>query len=114
MSKTYVEMSELERLFSLYAIPYTNIFDEMKTVTENEITAQMSVSELSSALSSKEEVFATQVWQRGDIEAGMEKEEIEPEEELIRKVMMAARPSLEDCSDNWDRLLDVIRSCQNK
>lgn len=111
MNKTYVNVEELEDVFKQYNIPYTNIFDELKIVSAKEVAADMSVHELRTALENKEEVFATQVWQKTDIYAAMNALNIIPDDELVAGIMSSANAPLEDCSDNWDRLHAVIKDC---
>lgn len=114
MGKTYVDMEKLEELFRQYNIPYTNIFDEIKTMSAEEIAGNMSVHELRDVLEKKEEVFATQIWQKADIYAAMNVLNITPElldNETVARIMSHAKAPLEDCSDNWDRLHVAIKDC---
>lgn len=111
MNKTYVDIEDLEELFRQYNIPYTNIFDELKTISDKEIAKNMSVHELRNALDNKEEVFATQVWQRADIRAAMNSLNITADDETIAEIMSNAKAPLEDCSDNWNKLHATIENC---
>lgn len=111
MGKTYVDMEELENMFRQYAIPYTDIFDEIKSVSAEDVAKEMSVHELTCVLENKDEVFAMQVWQKSDIHAALNKYGVDADEERMKKIMYAAKGPLEDCSDNWDKLDDVIHGC---
>lgn len=111
MGKTYVDMEDLENLFREYNIPYTNIFDEIRTVSAEEIAEEMSVSDLRSVLENRDGVFATQIWVRDDIYAAMRALQIQPDECMVTEIIGNAQGLLEDCSDNWDKLHRVIKEC---
>ncbi len=112
MSKTYIDMEELETLFARYGISYTNIFDEMRHISPEEVAEEMTVHELSSVLESKNEVFAVQVWQKDDIVAAtydeQERRSSMRYKELVDKIAQRAKRVIEDCSDNWDKLYQII------
>lgn len=109
MMKAYIDKEELERLFTEYAVPYTNILDELPQHTAREVAGTMSVTELRDALDSKDEVFATQVWQKQDIYAAISGLDLESDEDAVAGIMLDAGPKLEDCSDNWERLHAAVR-----
>lgn len=113
MSKTYVDMEELERLFKKYNISYIDIFNELKTVSANKAAGELSVYDLREVLDNKEEVFAIQIWQKEDVKAAINAMNCKciNEDEIIEKVMFHAKTFLEDCSDNWDKLYTVIKDC---
>ena len=114
MSKRYVDIEELENLFKEYSIPYTNIFDELREVSAEKIASSLSVSQMKDSLESKEEVFAVQVWQKEDIKAALAALEVKPDDNLITDIMIEAKGQLEDCSDNWERLHNVINQVRNR
>lgn len=112
MSKQYVKMEDLENLFLQYAIPYTNIFDELETFSEEEIAESMSVYNLRSALDKKDEVFAVQLWQKEDVRAVLRRMDIgDADNTLIERIMAEAKAPLEACEDNWDRLYSAAEKC---
>ena len=112
MSKMYVDMNELENLFAKHDIPYTNIYDELHKYSANEVADTLPVSELSEALDRKDEVFATQIWQRSDVHTALRSLGCyNADSELVDAVMADAEDLLEDCSDNWERLSSIAQSC---
>lgn len=112
MSERYVKMEDLENLFLQYAVPYTNIFDELETFSEEEIAESMSVYDLRSVLDEKDEVFAMQIWQKEDVHAVLRRMGIEdPDNTLIERIMAEAKAPLEACEDNWDRLHSAAEKC---
>ncbi len=111
MDKRYVDVEELENLFAQYSIPYTNIFDEMKQISAEEIAADLSVTQLREALDNKDEVFAIQLWQREDIYAALRAAEIPASSEAIDIIAADTKPVIENCSDNWDVIRASIKRC---
>lgn len=112
MSKMYVDMNELENLFAKHDIPYTNIYDELHKYSANEVADTLPVSELSEVLDRKDEVFATQIWQRSDVHTALRSLGCyNADSELVNAVMADAEDPLEDCSDNWERLCSIAQSC---
>lgn len=112
MNKRYVEMEVLEDLFQQYDIPYTNIFDELKTVTARDAAKTLSVLDLRDMLENNSAVFAVQAWQKEDVCTALCANNIHwPDEDLVNKIMEQAKGPLEDCSDNWDKLHAVIKAC---
>lgn len=108
----YVDMNELENLFAKHDIPYTNIYDELHKYSANEVADTLPVSELSEVLDRKDEVFATQIWQRSDVHTALRSLGCyNADSELVDAVMADAEDLLEDCSDNWERLCSIAQSC---
>ena len=113
MAKTYVDKEKLEIMLREYGVTDTcsYIMDMIESVSAKEVASTLSVHELRTVLEDKEEVFATQVWQKSDVSAAMKALNIKPDNNVIMDVMCRAKAPLEDCSDNWDRLHTVIREC---
>lgn len=111
MTDRYVDMEELEERFREYGIPYTNIFDELRTLSARDVADRLPVSELREALENKEDVFAMQLWTKEDIKSAIRAAGIFYSEELAGKVADSARRVLEDCSDGWEKLDGVVTDC---
>lgn len=114
MSKVYVEFGELEDVLDTYVSMQLKeiILNELKTVSPEKTVSGLSVHEKRRLLDSDSDVVALQVWQRDDIIAGMKAAGFQsPSAEMIDSVAVAARSSLEDCSDGWDKLETVINDC---
>lgn len=106
MSKTYVEMEELEELLRQNGCQH--LMNEVKFVSAEDIAEELSVCELNRTLRNKDEVIATQVWRKEDIAAAMASLNVTPDEQLINDVAAEAGPHLDDCSDGWDKLHKAI------
>lgn len=112
MSKLYVDVNELENLFAKYSVPYTNIYDELCRYNAEEVADTLPVSELREVLDRKDDVFATQIWQRSDVHTALRSlGYYNADSELVDAVMADAGSPLEDCSDNWERLSSIAQSC---
>lgn len=112
MSEVYVNLNHLENLFAERGIPYTDIFDELRKYSTEDIVATLSTTELSEALDARDEVFATQVWQREDIHTALHQMGFyNADSGIIDAIMKEAEDSLEDCSDGWEKLQAAVRSC---
>lgn len=111
MAETYVKMEELEHKFMEFGIPYTNIFDELESISAEEVASRMTSSDLARLIENKNDVVAVQVWKKDDVEAALSRLNIEPDKDLISEVAVKAKSGLEDRSVNWDRLHAVIKDC---
>lgn len=112
MAGTYVDMKELEDALRHNGCCF--ILDELESVSAGDIMNAVPVIDLKCALDGKKEVFATQVWTKTDIEAAMEALGVQPDKGLVAEVMQDAAKSLEDCSDNWDKLHASIKECMGR
>lgn len=118
MGKRYVDMEQLEQLFAEYAIPYTNIFDELEQISTEDVVKGMPLVDLKATLESRSDVVASQVWSREDIHAAIRSakmktgtETVPESSDFIDRVAAKAAPVLENCTDNWDRIHAAIREC---
>lgn len=111
----YIKTEVLEDICRLYGISYDCIIDEVNIISAKDIVSNMSVSDIRSVLDKKESVFATQVWTKDDIIAGLKAMNVErPDETLILEIADEAKQPLEDCSENWECLHNVIKRVLNR
>lgn len=94
--------------------------DGLKTYLEEDIAGGMDAADLARALRNNSDVIAVQMWQRGDICAAMraieasEGRQLDMSSEAVDRIAMEARSVLENTTDNWDKLHEVIHMCQPK
>lgn len=115
MAKTYVELETLEELLRENGCYF--LLEELNTVSAGDIVKDMSSFDLSQALDEKDDVFATQVWRREDIEATIRRltdgqsTALLHDDVLIEEIMKEGKVSLENCSDNWNLLYHTVKKC---
>lgn len=126
MGLRYIEVGKLEQLFTQYAIPYTNVFDELTLVSPEDVVKEMSILDLKMIMDSRDDVVATQIWTREDIHAALRAVRMQPDAKavlggivpedvtFVDKVAEEVKPALENCTDNWDRIHAVIRECMKE
>lgn len=119
----YVKIEDVEQMLTdngIFGQQAGQMTDGLKTYSEEDITSSMDAADLSRALRNNGDVIAVQMWQRGDICAAIraieasEGRQLDMSSEAVDKIAMEARSVLENTTDNWDKLHEVIRMCQPK
>lgn len=106
----WVKAEDLEDVCRIYGISYGCIMDNLRPVSKEDITNSMPISELRELLEKRDRVFATQIWTKDDIVAGLKAEGItDIEDILVAKIIKDVKSKLEDYSDGWDILMDSIK-----
>ena len=104
----YVDIDALEDVLREHMADPSEILERLDAVGARTVADTLSVGELHRLIDEKPEVFATQIWQKDDIEALLEARSISLSDDGISAVMAKAKGTLEDCSDNWQRLGETI------
>lgn len=126
MAVRYIEVSKVKELLSQYGGSFLDLIEELTQDTEEEIIKNMSLASLKAVIDSRDDVVATQIWSREDIHAALRAVRMQPDKNavyscpdpednvFVDKVAEKVKPSLENCTDNWDRIHAAIRECMSE
>lgn len=105
----YVKLEDLEDACRICGFSYDFLTESLKPVSREDVAKDIPARDMRALWEEKEQVFASQVWTRQDIEAVLAQRHVkDPDDGLVAEIAAQAKGVLEDCSDNWDRLDNVI------